>query len=176
MMKNRFIALSFAGARRPVTLRHIIFVMFLLCCWGCSVLKHKDQLLTLRAYSRNKDEQAAWVADYNQRFEQLLLKVKAGEIASGQPQSWFLQEFGDPVLRMSLMQPGVLKEKWLYRYATRYFDSPKVYLSFDGEGQLQKLEYIPSSAGTNNQGGNDGTFVKETKTEEYGSQADQVGR
>jgi hypothetical protein len=152
-----------------------VFVSFLLCS-GCSVLKHKDQLLTLRAYSRNKEEKDAWVADQDRRFELLLEKVRAGEVVTGTPQTWFLDLFGEPVLRRDAAKDGQREERWLYRYATRFFESPKVYLSFDAKGRLWVMEYIPSPEATRNQGGEDGTFIQKTATEKDGHPAGQAGR
>ena len=96
-----------------------------------------QELLTLKAYSEGKDDQAKYVAERDKQFEQLLEHVKAGTLDQEFSTDRKIAEaFGPPILTRNVEwenQPVVL---WLYRYQVKYFNSDKVYLYFDAQGNL----------------------------------------
>ena len=72
--------------------------------------------------------------------------VQNGEIEEYATQKKIQRFFGDPVFVKKITKDEKDLELWLYRYAVRYFDSPKVYLYFD-EGKLYDWErYAPENS------------------------------
>lgn len=109
---------------------------------GCAKLAHMQELLTLKAYSEEKDQQVELVRGQDEKFQKLLQLAESKGLGPYTTQESFLKEFGAPVLKKSVVKEGQPLEEWLYRYSTEYFDSPKVYLYFDQKGTLQSLDYI----------------------------------
>ena len=121
-----------------------ILLVFLLS--GCAKLAHMQELLVLKRYSENKDVQARYVDEQDQKFKELLNVVQNGEIEEYATQKKIQRFFGDPVFVKKITKDEKDLELWLYRYAVRYFDSPKVYLYFD-EGKLYDWErYAPENS------------------------------
>ena len=111
---------------------------------GCAKIAHMQELLTLKRYSQNKDIQAEYVKQQDEKFEKLLAEVDNGRIENYGNQKAIKRSFGDPVFIKDTVKDDQDMEMWLYRYAVRYFDSPKVYLYFNEQGELQDWEkYIP---------------------------------
>ena len=54
------------------------------------------------------------------------------------------KSFGEPVYLGSFQVDGKTMEEWMYRYAIKYFDSPKVYLYFDEKGALDRWGMVSS--------------------------------
>ena len=53
-----------------------------------------------------------------------------------------LRAYGEPIFSTEDDKNGQVREKWLYRYAVKYFDSQKVYLYFDSEDKLVDWKYV----------------------------------
>ncbi len=111
---------------------------------GCAKLSHLQQLLTLKAYSQDKDRQAAYIEAQDQRFEELLKVVKTDALNQYPDQESFLENFGDPVFVKDVVREGRSYRLWLYRYAKRFFDSDKVYLYFDKNEKLHHWKHEPA--------------------------------
>lgn len=109
---------------------------------GCAKLAHMQELLTLKAYSKEKDQQVELVRGQDEKFQKLLQLAESKGLGPYTTQESFLKEFGAPVFKKNVVKEGQPLEEWLYRYSTEYFDSPKVYLYFDQKGTLQSLDYI----------------------------------
>lgn len=110
---------------------------------GCSKIAHLDQLLRLKGYSDNKDQQEDFVKSQNQNFEKLLTAVRQNDVARYQDKRGVLKAFGTPVFSRYLVINGRSYEVWLYRYTTQFFGSEKVYLYFDLKGKLHSYDYTP---------------------------------
>ena len=50
--------------------------------------------------------------------------------------------FGEPVLRERILSQGFSGERFLYRYVTRYLDSPKVYVVFDVQDRFFQVDVV----------------------------------
>jgi hypothetical protein len=120
----------------------LLMVIFLS---GCAKVAHLDQLLTIKAYSDNKDLQEKFILQQNQNFKKLLAAVKDGTLEPGTTHRVILKEFGAPILSRLTAADGKDLDVWLYRYATEYFNSEKVYLYFDQEGKLVKWDLVTPS-------------------------------
>ena len=87
------------------------------------------------------------------RFERLVAVVEEGSIRKYKDQKIVTGQFGPPIFTERIEEDGRPLEVWVYRYAAKFFDSPKVYLYWDQAGQLVRWEY---------QGGGDGKIEPET--------------
>jgi len=116
-------------------------VVFSIVISGCSKLTHLQQLLTIDAYSKNKDVQAAVVEAQNEKFVKLLEVVENNVIGEYPDQESFLLEFGEPIFAKKMQYKGQQVDKWMYRYADRLTNSEKVYLYFSQSGNLVDWKY-----------------------------------
>ncbi len=121
-----------------------IFFLFIFFCQGCGYLAHWDQLMTLQTYSQSGDQKEKAVERQNKKFDHLLKAVREGDLKDFSNQKKILREFGDPILIKKINIENQDLEQWLYRYATVYFNTDKVYLFFDGKGDLVNWEYLPA--------------------------------
>ena len=115
---------------------------------GCAKLAHLQELLTMKAYSDEKDAQVNFVRQQDEKFKTLLDLAEGQGLGAYTTRERFLTEFGEPILRKDIIKDGRPREEWLYRYSTQYFDSPKVYLYFDEQGVLQSWDYVPGKKKT----------------------------
>ena len=109
---------------------------------GCTKVQHLDQLLTLKALS---DEQAAMskeVEAANKNFNEMAAAVQSGAISQYKTQRSVRRKFGEPILIDQEQKEGDVVEVWLYRYATQFFGSDKVYLYFDTQGKLKEWKFL----------------------------------
>ncbi|MFH1359514.1 MAG: hypothetical protein ABIJ41_00560 [Candidatus Omnitrophota bacterium] len=111
----------------------IAFVIFLS---GCAKVSHLQELLTLKTYSDNQGLQDQYVQEQDEKFAKLLGAIKEKRIQDYPSKKSFLKNFGDPIFTKVVNKNNQNVEQWLYRYAQKYFNSPKVYAYFDSSGQL----------------------------------------
>ena len=125
----------------------LLFILFFLTgCTQAKQLAHLDQLMTLQDMSNGQDEQAKFVEEQNKKFAQLLEIVKADRLKEYPDKKTILKSFGEPVIVRPVVENGQPTEEWLYRYATKYFNSDKVYLYFDEKGNLSRWTHVPAPA------------------------------
>jgi hypothetical protein len=108
-------------------------------------LPHMDELLTLKAYSDEKDGQHKWVDAEEERFEHILAAARDGSIKNYSSQSAVLDEFGEPVLRDEVTDNGQPLSRWLYRHPIQKSATDRVYLYFSSDGHLLKSEHVPAT-------------------------------
>ena len=125
-------------------MRIIVGLMGLLFLTGCAKLQHLDQLLTLKAVSDEQARMDQTVERQNQKFQELIKAVQDGSVKNYPDQKSIAKKFGEPILKRETNKEGQTLEYWLYRYATKYFDSEKIYLYFDHEAKLISSEYVPA--------------------------------
>ena len=109
-------------------------------------LQHLDELLTLQDMSKDRDQQIKYVDEQNKKFDQLLEVVNAGRLSEYSDKKKVVKAFGEPILAKSIVEDGQPAEEWLYRYATKYFNSDKIYLYFDGQGNLIRGQHVVPAA------------------------------
>lgn len=124
-------------------LRYVLLLWVVFLCSSCAAISHLDEALVLKEYSDDKDAQAAFVAESDRRFDELRSFIAKGDpFDEYRSRKEFIARFGEPVLVQTVILPdGAKEERLLYRYATRYFDGPKVYVFFDSSGQLTRVEH-----------------------------------
>jgi len=125
-------------------LRRLIFIGLMILSCGCAKLAHMQELLTLKAASDNGEEQRRFVEAQDARFETLIEKVKSNQLGEYSNRKSIFRAFGEPVFTKQVQRNSQTQEQWLYRYATKFFDSPKVYLYFDADGKLIDSQYLES--------------------------------
>jgi len=100
-----------------------------------------QQLLTLQAYSREKDRQEEFITEHDSRFARLMSVVRAGEMDHYLNREQILREFGQPVFKRVTNIGGIEAEEWFYREATAYFEGDRVYFYFDRQGRVVDWEH-----------------------------------
>jgi len=124
--------------------RVFLFLFYSAFCLGCAKLAHLQELLTLKALSLERDQQELDMEKQDKNFDNLLAAVENNSLEQGTHQRKFLGAFGEPILVSQVTgDDQQTLEKWLYRYATRPFGSPKVYVYFDRKEKLVEWEYLP---------------------------------
>ncbi len=150
--------------------RKTVMGLGVLVLGGCAPLAHMDQLLTLQAYSKEKDAQHRIVEEQERRFEALRRAAAEGDLRSFPDREAFREAFGDPILIRRGERGGRRVETWLYRPPVTYFGVEKIYLHFDpGDGRLLDWERVPpvSDDGEDRaEGRGDGTIGTQTAAEE----------
>jgi len=101
-----------------------------------------QELLTLKAMSDNGEEQCRFVTTQDARFETLIEKVKNNQFGEYSSRKSIYRAFGEPIFTKQVQRNGQPQEQWLYRYTTKFFDSPKVYLYFDSKGKVIDWQYV----------------------------------
>lgn len=110
---------------------------------GCAKLEHLPELLTLQDLSDDRGQQDLYVRNHDESFERLLQAVQDNSINQFPDKKSFLKAFGKPLLTRQVAWKGETLERWLYRYATKPFGSPRVYLYFDPSGKLKDWQCFP---------------------------------
>ncbi len=103
---------------------------------GCASSGTLRRLKTLQAVAREQEAMTAEVDQRDAAFDRLWEAVNAEELEPGMSAEWVKQAFGPPVLIKRVVYQGQRCQRWLYRYATRYFPERKVYLYFDERQRL----------------------------------------
>jgi hypothetical protein len=122
--------------------RLIIVILGAIFITGCAKLSHLEQLLTLKGLS---DEQARFnklVEEQDKKFELLVETIHTDDMSRYPNEKSILKKFGDPIYTKNTVRDGRELTFWLYRYATQYFGSEKVYLYFDPTGNLVEWEHL----------------------------------
>lgn len=109
---------------------------------GCAKVQHLPELLTLKGVADAQVAMAKEVTAADKKFDALAADVKTGKIADYKNRKAIVRKFGPPILSEERMKDGALYNVALYRYATQFFGSDKVYLYYDGSGALKKWEFI----------------------------------
>lgn len=126
--------------------------IFLMCAGiavltGCSKVSHIDQLLTLKGLADEQVEMNKYVAEQDQKFEQMLKEYKAGTLGTYLSKGKIVRTFGEPIYKKNIFDGNQSFERWLYRYETRFFGSEKIYMYFDADENVVKTEYVGGSHG-----------------------------
>ena len=110
---------------------------------GCASSGRMERLLTLKALANEQKNLNAYIEEQDKKFESLLEAARKGAIDQYVDRESIKKNFGDPVYVKQVEHNGESQEEWLYRYVTKFFDSEKVYLYFNGEGKLVKWKKQP---------------------------------
>lgn len=133
-----------SGYSLMILLRAFLLLFAVVLLTGCAKLAHLDQLLTLKAVSDEQARMGKEIERQDARFERLVTAVTEGSISQYKDQKSVAAQFGPPVFTEKIAEDGRPLEVWVYRYAARFFDSPKVYLYWDQAGNLIRWEFTPA--------------------------------
>lgn len=109
---------------------------------GCAKLAHLEELLKLKDLSDDREQQDLYVKTHDENFERLLDVAKNNSLDQFPSKKRFLNAFGTPLFSEQVSLDGESVEKWVYRYATQAFGSPKVYVYFEKSGKLKSWKYF----------------------------------
>jgi len=123
-----------------------ILVAFSAGCMQAKALPHMNELMTLKAYSEERDDQSKWVEGRQKAFNLLLASVKDGSIKDYSGRDSILQAFGEPVVKETIEDPDGPVTRWLYRHPIQKYATDRVYLYFTSDGRLVKSEHIPQES------------------------------
>jgi len=110
---------------------------------GCSSSGRMQRLMTLKNLAKEQKQIGSYVEEQDQKFEKLLARIQEGELDEYVDRKGIKRAFGDPVYVKPVQRNGQAQEQWLYRYATQFFGSEKVYLYFDESGKLMDWSSTP---------------------------------
>jgi uncharacterized membrane protein YhiD involved in acid resistance len=119
--------------------------VFILSLVGCAKLAHLQELLALKSYSEEGSRNQQFVAAHNAKFDALVKAIESQDIKKYSTQKSIKKAFGQPIFVGQKQVGDQEQELWMYRYATKYFNTSKVYLYFDSAHKLVTWEYIPAS-------------------------------
>lgn len=122
-------------------------ILLIICCVvfpfsGCAKLAHLDQLLTLKAMGENKDQQAKFVKEQDQNFENILQAYRDNRLGQYPDTKSIQKAFGAPIAVSDEVKDGVSRISWLYRYSVQMLSSDKLYLYFSPDGKLLEWQYV----------------------------------
>ncbi len=123
--------------------KNIYLLSVIILFSGCTSSGRVERLLTLRALANEQKNLNAYVEKQDKKFENLLEVVRTGAMGQYADRKSVKRNFGDPIYVKKVEKNGKPQEEWLYRYATQFFNSEKVYLYFDGKGKLVKWKKQP---------------------------------
>lgn len=111
-------------------------ILMLVPLLGCTKLGHMPQLVTLKKLSDDQAMTDAYVDGQEEKFSLMLQEMNDGQFDRYTDQDQIRQKFGEPVFVKELDSGSREKVMWMYRRPVNYSNIDKVYLYFDGKGQL----------------------------------------
>jgi hypothetical protein len=112
---------------------------------GCAKLEHLDELLTLKSYSDEQEAITRTVKAQDAKFDQLLTAARGGTLKTCGWRTEVLKQFGPPIYEKETACARGPCHVWLYRYATEFSNTPKVYISFDKTGRLMDYQLVDTA-------------------------------
>lgn len=122
----------------------ILFCSLLVFLFGCAIIEHKDQLLTLKKFGDDQAKQEQFIKRQESKFKLLLSDVEEGLLKKGDTKERVLSRYGEPVSIKEINGDSVVSEQLMYRHPEQFFGSEKVYLSFDKNQSLVEWLYAPA--------------------------------
>ena len=123
--------------------RFLYVVLVIILFAGCSKLAHLSQLLTLKSYSEEQADLDKYVDTQYKNFDLMIKAFKSKEIYKLKNKDAFLEKFGDPIFSRVDIVNGKQEDILLYRKPKAFFNSDKMYIYFDKNGNLLNIQYVP---------------------------------
>lgn len=120
----------------------ILLLGITLAVSGCSTATHVNELLTLKRMGEEQAENQKIIAAQDENFEKMLNDYQTEDWGKITTKKGFIKEYGNPVIWKKEIVDDKHVDVWLYRYATQYFDSSKIYLYFDEKNKLINSEFV----------------------------------
>ncbi|MBP9854394.1 MAG: hypothetical protein KBD53_05975 [Candidatus Omnitrophica bacterium] len=118
------------------------FLMTFVFYSGCTKLGYAPEIVTLQKLSHTQEITDKYVDHQEELFKEMKVEIANGQFDQYKNSTQIEKKFGEPAFVKPLESEDDNKEMWIYRRPVNYSDSDKVYLYFDGKGQLlsYKLE------------------------------------
>ena len=133
------------GLSRMNIFKVLFLSLFLAGCTQVKQIQNLDPLLTLKAYSDEKDGQEKWVNEEAKRFDNLLKAVMSDSIDPASTKDSILQNYGEPVVIDHFKEHNSIVERWLYRHPIQKLASDRIYFYFDANGNLLRHDHVVPS-------------------------------
>ena len=117
---------------------HLI-LLFMFLCSGCTIIKHKEGLLTLKNVGDSQGQINAYIEKQKGLFTLLVDDIKAEKLPQKLHEKQIRSRYGEPVVVTELDSS---KKRLLYRYPKKYYTSDRVYFYLE-DGMMTRWEYIP---------------------------------
>jgi hypothetical protein len=122
-----------------------IFLIFVsvFFLFGCTIIKYKDELLTLKRLGADQAKQEQFLIQQEKKFQLLLSDIKKGVLKKSFSRREILSRYGEPISMKKIENDFNISEQFVYRHPEQFFGSEKVYLFFDKNSKLIKWLYQP---------------------------------
>ena len=114
-----------------------IIVLLLVFFSGCTVVRHSQQISTLRKVGASQKQMQSYVARQEKGFNRLRKDIERKRLKVGISQREVVSLYGEPILEKEVGD----KIQWLYRHPTEYFNSDRAYLYFNSSNTLIGWEF-----------------------------------
>ncbi len=122
--------------KRLVCVGCLVSCVFFAGCGFVKKVQHLPQLLTLKRYSQEQTKISEEVQKQNQKFDALAVSISEEGFKKYKNAAQIRMDFGKPVFARVAEHNGRPVEEWLYRHATEFKNTDKIYLYFDFDGNL----------------------------------------
>jgi len=122
--------------------KFIIFIFGIFLISGCASGGKLDKLLTLKGLSEEQAQMGEYVDAQDKKFEFMLKEQKDGKLDQYLSKDKIVRTFGEPVYVNHVRENDQKLEIWLYRNATQFFGSQKIYIYFDSDENFVRSEYL----------------------------------
>jgi hypothetical protein len=103
-----------------------------------------DELLTLKSISDSQRDIDIYLKKQEKGFKKLADDINNGRLHKGVSRKYIIDTYYEPVLAKKVDDDSGVKEILLYRDPTEYFQSDRIYLSFNNRGRLVSWELKPA--------------------------------
>lgn len=125
--------------------KRLFLVIIMIFVSGCSIIQHKDALLTLKRLGDDQARQEQFLIRQEKKFQLLLSDIESKKIKIGTSRSRVLSRYGEPIAFKEIENDPVISEQIVYRHPEEFFGSEKVYLFFGKDKKLTDWLYEPPS-------------------------------
>ncbi len=121
---------------RPIALAVVVFLLS-----GCYSIRHLDELLFLNKLSEEQKGLDDIVEFQIGQFKMIKEEYESNQLERYNNQKKIKDKFGAPVLIQEAKRNDQMLQLWIYRHPTEFFDTDKLSLYFDKNGELVLKEF-----------------------------------
>ncbi len=141
MIKTGGVSLfTFAGNKNSTW--HYLLMIAVIFVSGCSVTQNLEEIKTLQSVAKSQEQIEQDIAADDKVFATMMAEYQYNQLAEYKTRDDIVKAFGEPEGRWDIKEDN-LTTKWLYREAADFFKSAKLYLYFDHNENLIKIEFVP---------------------------------
>ena len=121
-------------------LKFLLIGLSALCLCSCTIIKHMDELSSMGDFARDKADQQREVDRVKVNFDELLNAIHNNQMKFYPDQLSIRSKFGLPITIKMVEDEGHVLEQWLYRYAIMKEAKDRVYVYFDENKKVVKIQ------------------------------------